>query len=190
MEVTTKTTSTTPTSSARAHKWYVIKVQANKEKSVSEKLKSEIEINKLERSVLNILVPTEKTFFMKDGKKTSREKIMYPGYIFIETNALGEIKQMLRDLSAGGFLKTKSGEIEALKQSEIDNILGKISEKSDEEKKSYIINEEVKIIDGPFNGFKGKISDIRDTKVFVGVSIFGRVNNMELRIEQIEKLNG
>ena len=58
MEVMTKTPTT------KAYKWYVIKVQANKEKSVCSQLKSEIEINKLENSVLSILVPTEKTFFM------------------------------------------------------------------------------------------------------------------------------
>lgn len=184
MEVMTKTPTT------KAYKWYVIKVQANKEKSVCSQLKSEIEINKLENSVLSILVPTEKTFFMKDNKKVSREKVMYPGYVFIETNALGEIKQIIRELSVGGFLKTKSGEIESLKQSEIDSILGKISKNEESEKSiTYIIGEEVKIIDGAFNGFKGKISDVRDTKVFIEVPIFGRLNSVELRTNQIDKVS-
>ena len=115
---------------------------------------------------------------------------MYPGYVFIETNALGEIKQIIRELSVGGFLKTKSGEIESLKQSEIDSILGKISKNEESEKSiTYIIGEEVKIIDGAFNGFKGKISDVRDTKVFIEVPIFGRLNSVELRTNQIDKVS-
>lgn len=188
METEVKT-ETTPKSEPKTNfKWYIIKVQANREKMVCEKIKEEVDRLNITRLVQSVLVPSEKSFFMKNNKKVSRDKIMYPGYVFIETNALGEVKQILRDLSIGGFLKTKSGEIEPMRNYDIDKILGRMTSSQEDIETTFLIGEEVKIMDGPFNGFKGKISDITGTKVFVGVPIFGRVTNMELNTSQIDKL--
>jgi len=72
-------------------KWYIVRAQSNRERSVSEKLRKEGEKGDLMGAIGRVLVPTEKSFHLKDGKKVTREKVMYPGYIFVETRSIGEL---------------------------------------------------------------------------------------------------
>lgn len=171
-------------------KWYIVRSQSNRERSISEKIIKEGDRGDLMGKIGRVIVPSEKTFHMKNGKKVSREKVMYPGYIFVETNAVGELKYYLRGVNgATGFLTNRGGEIQALSNLEIDRMLGiqkAAAEKVDEEI-NFIPGEEVKVLEGPFSGFIGKIQSIRDQKVKVEVMIFGRTNLIELSILQIDK---
>lgn len=173
-------------------KWYVVRAQANREKSVSEKLIKEGERGDLIGKIGRVLVPMEKTFFLKNGKKVMREKVMYPNYIFVETNAIGELKYFIKGLNgASGFLTNRAGDIQPLSQIEVDKMLGNYqSSKEKEITNTYIIGEEVKVMDGPFSGFKGTVESINEEKqkIKVGVLIFGRKQEIELNILQVEKL--
>ena len=172
-------------------KWYVVRAQSNREKSVSEKLIKEAEKGDLFGKVGQVIVPIEKSFFLKDGKKVTRENVLFPGYIFIETNAIGELKYFIKGCNgASGFLTNRAGDIQALQQTEIDRMLGVQKEAEEKEiETTFVYDEEIKIIDGPFNGFVGTIEEIRekDQKVKVGVLVFGRKTLMELSINQIDK---
>lgn len=175
----------------QATKWYVVRAQANREKSVSEKLIKEGEKGDLVGKIGRVLVPMEKSFFMKNGKKVMREKVMYPNYIFVETNAIGELKYFIKGLSgASGFLTNRAGDIQPLTQAEVDKMLGQHQIAQEKEiSNTFVVGEEVKVLDGPFNGFKGTVESIDENKqrVKVGVLIFGRKQALELNLLQIEK---
>jgi len=118
---------------------------------------------------------------------------MYPGYIFVETNSVGELKYYLKAVNgATGFLTNRAGDIQSLTQVEVDRMLGVQKEKEEnlELGNSLIKGEQVKVLDGPFTNFIGTIDSIKDQKCKVEVMIFGRKNLIELNTMQIEKHNG
>lgn len=170
-------------------KWYIVRAQANRERSVSERISKEAEKGDLMGKVGKVIVPMEQSFFLKNGKKVTREKVMYPGYIFVETNAIGELKYYLKGCNgATGFLTNRSGEIQALKKEEIDRMIGQHEQIIQKQMESpFVIDEDVKVIDGPFKGFNGKVKEIKEQKVKVGVLIFGRETVIELNTMQIDK---
>lgn len=171
-------------------KWYIVRAQSNREKSVSERLIKEGEKGDLLGKLGRVLVPTDKSFYLKDGKKVSKERVMYPGYIFVECNAIGELKYFVKGCNgAQGFLTNRAGDIQSLQNLEVDRMLGlqKEVEEQQESESVYIIGEEVKILDGPFNTFSGTVESITDQKVKVAVLIFGRKTIVELGILQIDK---
>lgn len=170
-------------------KWYIVRATSNRERSVSERIIKESEKGDLMNKVGQVVVPIEKSFFMKNGKKVAREKVMYPGYIFVETNSIGELKYFVKGCNgASGFLTNRAGDIQEIQQLEIDRMLG-IQKEAEENKTTFIYDEEIKIIDGPFSGFFGTIEEVKEKeqKVKVGVLVFGRKTLMELSINQIDK---
>lgn len=168
--------------------WYTIQVQPNREKGIAEKINNEIEKGFL-KGVLQTLVPTEIILSIKDNKRIKREKILYPGYIFVETSSLGELQYVIKNThGASTLLKDRSGKILPIRQSEIDrmSVYMKTEEAAINSTK-FIKDELVSIISGPFNSFKGTISEVLNNKVKVSVSIFGRVTEVELDTIQIQK---
>lgn len=174
-------------------KWYVLRSQNNREKSLSEKLIKEGEVGDLMGKIGRVIVPIENSFYLKNGKKVKREKVKFPGYIFIETNAVGELKYFLKGMNgAQGFLTSRAGDILPLTQLEVDRMIGEQQRVKEEVEvdTQYIIGEDVKILDGPFSTFNGKVQSIKGDKVKVEVSVFGRISLIELNIIQIDKNNG
>lgn len=170
--------------------WYIVRAQSNREKSVSERIVKDGETGDLMGKIGRVVVPTEKYFHLKNGKKVQREKVMYPGYIFVETNAVGELKYYLKAVSgATGFLTNRGGVIQSLSQAEVDKMLGveKQKQESIELVNQFITGEDVKVLDGPFANFIGTIESMKEQKVKVEVMIFGRKNLIELNSLQIEK---
>jgi transcriptional antiterminator NusG len=131
----------------------------------------------------------EKSFYVKGGKKVKREKVLYPGYIFIETSAIGELKYFLKGCNgATGFLTNKSGEIKPLSLLEVNKMIGQQEEAEEVELENpFVAGEDVKITDGPFDSMIGTIESISGQKVKVVVSIFGRKTPVELDMMQIDK---
>jgi transcriptional antiterminator NusG len=173
--------------------WYIVRAQANREKSVSERIIKDGENGDLMGKIGRVVVPTEKSFHLKNGKKVQREKVMYPGYIFVETNAVGELKYYLKGVNgATGFLTSRDKTIQSLTQAEVDRMLGiqKQKEESIEMGNQFLPGEDVKVLDGPFANFVGTIESMKDQKVKVEVMIFGRKNLVELNALQIEKYSG
>lgn len=170
-------------------KWYTVKVQSNREKSISERIKYEMD---KAGTNTNIVVPTERVYFAKNGKKAHKEKIMYPGYIFVESESLPVLQEVLKVVPGNsGIIKDKSGNPSLLKSSEVDKLI-KSSDKSKDEidLDNFIHGENVSIIGGPFDKFKGTIEDINNEKgkVKVSVLIFGRPTIVDLTTEQITKI--
>jgi transcription termination/antitermination protein NusG len=169
-------------------KWYIVRTQSSREKSISDKIKNESEKGDLLGKVNNIIVPIENTFYLKGGKKVKREKVLYPGYVFIETNAIGELKYFLRGVNgASGFLTDRQGKIQELSKKDVTRMIGIQEELAIEKETKFLVDEVVKIIEGPFSSMIGTIEKIDGDKVRVNVAIFGRVTPVDLTTSQIDK---
>lgn len=172
------------------NKWYTVKVQSNREKFISDRIKSEMDRNGNESTVL---VPTEKIYFAKNGKKVHTEKVLYPGYIFVETESLGALQEALKFVPGNsGILKSKTtGQPSFMRRSEIDKMIVDISKTDvDIDIFNFVVGETVIIIGGPFDKFKGTIEEINKDKgkVKLNVMIFGRVTPIDMQLNQIEKI--
>jgi transcription termination/antitermination protein NusG len=176
-------------------KWYVVRAVSGQENKV--KAYIETEINRLGMSdyVSQVLVPTEKVVQIRDGKKISKEKVYFPGYVMVEANLTGEIPHIIKSItSVIGFLgEVKGGNPVPLRTSEVNRMLGKVDELSitaDTQNIPFNIGETIKVIDGPFNGFNGTIEKINEEKrkLEVMVKIFGRKTPLELSFMQVEKV--
>lgn len=180
-----------------AKKWYVVRAAGGKEKKVKEYIENETKRLGLEDYISQVLIPTEKIYQVKNGKKVSTERIFYPGYILIEAALTGEIQHIIRNLPhVSGFLSEKQNgkdkEPTPLRPAEINRILGRVDELIDKEEENitpFVIGEAVKVIDGPFNGFDGTIEEILEDKkkLKVSVKIFGRKTILELNFVQVVK---
>ncbi len=174
-------------------KWYVLRAIGGKERKVKEYIESEVERLEISDYVAQVLIPTEKVYQIRSGKKISKERNFFPGYVLIEAVLVGEIPHILKNIpNVMGFLGTKAGIPGPLRQSEVNRILGKVDElaASDEELNiPFFVGETVKVIDGPFNSFTGTIEDVNDEKkkLKVMVKIFGRKTPLELSFMQVEK---
>lgn len=173
-------------------KWYVVRAISGKEKRVKQYLESEVARNNLQDYVTQVLIPTEKVFQVRNGKKISKERNYFPGYVLVEAALLGEVAHVIKNTpDVLGFLGTK-GEPEPLRPSEVNRILGKVdelSEQGEEVNVPFIVGESVKVTDGPFNSFSGIIEEINEEKkkLKVMVKIFGRKTPLELGFMQVEK---
>jgi transcriptional antiterminator NusG len=174
-------------------KWYVLRAIGGKEKRVKEYIESEISRLNLQEYISQVLIPTEKVYQIRNGKKISKERSFFPGYILIEAVLVGEITHILKNIpNVIGFLESDGDNPTPLRQSEANRILGKVDElaESDEEiNVPFFVGETVKVVDGPFNSFNGIIEEVNEEKkkLKVMVKIFGRKTPLELSFMQVEK---
>jgi transcriptional antiterminator NusG len=175
-------------------KWYVLRAIGGKEKKVKEYIDNEVNRLKLHDFIAQVLIPTEKVYQIRNGKKVSKERIFYPGYVLLEAVLVGEIPHILKDIpNVIGFLgDPKTGEPIPLRQSEANRILGRVDELADSDEElnvPFFVGETVKVIDGPFNSFSGVIEEVNEEKkkLKVMVKIFGRKTPLELSFMQVEK---
>jgi len=176
------------------NKWYVLRVISGKERKLKEYFEMEIKRSGWETAIAQILVPMEKVYKLKQGKKVIQERNFFPGYILIEANPAkmnGEIiKTFVTTNNVINFLGGQQPT--ALRKSEVNRILGKVDEMAEMGEgvnEPFLVGESVKITDGPFNDFNGTIEEINDEKkkLKVIVKIFGRKTPVELNFMQVEK---
>lgn len=179
-------------------KWYVLRAVSGQEKKVKVYLENEVTRQNLMDFVPQILIPSEKVYEMRNGKKRVREKSFFPGYIIVEADlSHGEVSHIITSMPGViGFLSANTGGTSKtpipLRLSEINRILGKVDEATAEEVISsvaFIKGETVKVMDGPFSGFEGTVEEIFDEKkkLNVMVKIFGRNTPVEVNYSQVEK---
>jgi transcriptional antiterminator NusG len=180
--------------------WYVIRVISGQEKKIKSYLETEISRQKLEDKIPQVLIPSEKVYEMRNGKKRVRERNFFPGYVIISADlghgeayhTINNIPGVIGFLSSSGTSQSKDPI--PLRQAEINRILGKVDEVDDFEEKldvPYIVGESVKVMDGPFSGFTGTVEEVFEErkKLNVMVKIFGRNTPVELNYIQVEKVD-
>jgi transcriptional antiterminator NusG len=175
-------------------KWYVLRAIGGKEKKVKEYIESEVAHLDLQDFVFQVLIPTEKIYQIRNGKKISKERNFFPGYVLIEAILVGEIPHILRNVpNVIGFLGAEKGGVPVpIRQAEVNRILGKVDELSEVDEEinvPFFVGESVKVVDGPFNSFTGVIEEVNNEKkkLKVIVKIFGRKTPLELSFMQVEK---
>ena len=176
-------------------KWYVVRSVSGQENKIKSYIESEITRLNLQDYIEKILVPTEKVIQIRNGKKTNKERVYFPGYIMVQASLAGEIPHIIRSINGViGFLgEVKGGEPVPLRQSEDNRLLGKVDELSVKDENvniPFTIGETIKVVDGPFNGFNGTVEKINEEKrkLEVMVKIFGRKTPLELSYMQVEKV--
>ena len=178
--------------------WYVVRAIGGKEQKVKEYLEAEIRHNHLEDYISQILIPTETVYTIRNGKKISKEKVSYPGYVLVEAAFVGQIPIIIRNTpNVLGFLgdtkeDSRSMNATPLRPQEVSRMLGlvdEMNEMDEEQEVPYVVGEVVKVTDGPFSSFQGTIETVDDErkKLTVSVKIFGRKTPMELSFTQVEK---
>jgi transcriptional antiterminator NusG len=176
-------------------KWYVVRAISGSENKIKEYIEKEIAHFGLEDYVGEVLVPTEKVMQVRNGKKVSKERVYFPGYIMVLANLGGEIPHIIKSINGViGFLgETRGGEPVPLRRAEVNRMLGKVDELSiqaDNVAIPFDIGETIKVIDGPFNGFNGTVEKINEEKrkLEIMVKIFGRKTPLEVSYMQVEKV--
>lgn len=176
-------------------KWYVVRAVSGQENKVKNYIETEINRLGMGDYISQVLVPTEKVVQVRDGKKITKDRVYFPGYVMIEANLSGEIPHIIKSITGViGFLgETKGGDAVPLRMAEVNRMLGKVDElsvKTDTHTIPFNIGETIKVIDGPFNGFNGTVEKINEEKrkLEVMVKIFGRKTPLELGFMQVEKV--
>ncbi|MBW8781973.1 MAG: transcription termination/antitermination factor NusG [Verrucomicrobia bacterium] len=168
--------------------------QENKVKAYIEKFKT---VEELDDYIFEVLLPTEVVSEVKNGKKSTKTRKLYPGYVFIQMRLFEEGRLINKPWyfvkEVAGVIGFVGGETPAaLRQSEIDEIKARIEEANGKEvpKVSYEVGEEVKITDGAFANLTGRIDEIDPArgKLKISVSIFGRFTPVELEYWQVQRL--
>ena len=173
------------------YKWYVVRTFSGHENKVKSLIDLELEDNtELKARISQILVPVEKVFEVKDGKKRTKTKNFFPGYILIEADIDNKVLDFISNTpSVMGFLGGQK-KPNPLQPDEVKRIVGRITKDEDTERTDTIFRtgDYVKIIDGPFNNFSGVIEEVNEDrlKIKVLVSIFGRKTPVEIDFAQAE----
>lgn len=169
--------------------WYVLHTYSGYEDAVAKNLKQRIESLGMEDKIFNVIVPKEKKIKIKNGKRKTVEEKVYPGYVLVEMVVTDESWYVVRNTPrVTGFLGSGTTPLPVSKK-DIDELMGKIEKDVAEFTIDVAIGDIVKIADGPFKGFEGKVSEIDQArgKIKVLVNMFGRDTPVELDSLQINK---
>jgi transcriptional antiterminator NusG len=173
-------------------RWYAIHTYSGYEENVADSLNQRIEALNMKDYIFNVLVPKEKKIKIKNGKRRVVEEKIYPGYVLVDMLVTDDSWYVVRNTpNVTGFIGTGTTP-SPLSQSEIDNILKRAGTTQGEPEITIDlqVGMAVKIGDGPFKGFEGKVSEIDGSrgKVKVLVSMFGRETPLELDFTQVKKI--
>ena len=175
-------------------RWYSLRVISGKERQIKERIEKELEREGWTDSVPSIVVPTEKVFKFRNGKKVIVDRNILPGYILVEAVddfLNGETVGVIAGLPNVMHFLGKNNPI-PMREAEANRLLGKLDESQDAEEtliEPFLVGETIKIVDGPFNGFVGDVQEVNEEKkkLKVIVKIFGRGTEVEVNYGQVEK---
>ena len=173
------------------YRWFIIHTHSGFEAKVIESIRDEVKKKQLEKLFQDYLVPTQKIFEIKKGKKVEGEKKYFPGYIMINMVMNDDTWHLIKKIKrVSNFLGAGNRPV-ALRKDEAERILNQIQEgmESAVSTVSYEVGETVKVADGPFASFNGVVEEVDEEKsrLKVAVSIFGRATPVELEYSQVEK---
>ena len=178
-----------PTSEVDGPAWYVIHCYSGYENKVRHNLEQRIETMGMKDKIFDVVIPTQEEIEVKDGKRRSVERHIFPGYVLVNLLLTEESWYVVRNTpGVTGFVGMGNNPT-PLRPEEVSQIIKRMEADAPTIKVTYKVGERVRIIDGPFNDFRGVVSeiDMERTKVRVNVSFFGRETPVELDFLQVEK---
>jgi transcriptional antiterminator NusG len=169
--------------------WYVIHCYSGMENKVRHNLEQRIETMGMKDKVFDVVVPTQEEIEVRDGKRRTVERHIYPGYVLVNMFLDEESWFVVRNTPGVANLVGMGNMPTPLRPEEVAQILKRMEAEAPMVKVTYKVGERVRIVDGPFNDFRGVVSeiDMEKTKVRVMVSMFGRDTPVELDFLQVEK---
>ena len=170
-------------------KWYVVHTYSGYENKVKMNLEQRVKSMGIENQIFQVLIPTEKVLEVKSGKRKYVQKKVFPGYVVLEMILDNNSWQVVRNTPGVTRFVGSGGKPVPLKEREIDNILKQMGKGEKVPKLDIKVDENIRIIVGPFTGYTGKVKEIdyEKSKLKAFLSIFGRETSVELGFNDIEK---
>lgn len=175
--------------SADGRSWYVLHTYSGYEDNVARNLRQRTESMGMEDKIFQVIVPREKKIRVKNGKRRTIDERLFPGYVLVEMIVTEDSWYVVRNTpNVTGFVGSGTTPTPVSK-SEIDHLLSRMGDDEPKYKIDVTEGDSVRIMDGPFKEFEGKISDVNDAKgtVKVLVNVFGRETPVELDFLQVKK---
>lgn len=174
-----------------AMRWYSVSVLSNFEKKVAEQIRTAAAEAGLEDQIEEVLVPTEEVLEVRRGKKVTSERRFMPGYVLVRMDMNTRTYHLINSINrVTGFLG-QQGKPSPMRDEEVNLILNRVEEGQEAPRNliRFEIGEQVKVTDGPFEGFSGMVeeADEDNNRLKVMVSIFGRPTPVELEFTQVQK---
>ena len=175
-----------------AKRWYSVSVLSNFEKKVAEQIRHSVAEKGLEEEIDEVLVPTEEVLEIRRGKKVTSERRFMPGYVLVHMDMTDRGYHLISSINrVTGFLGPQ-GKPMPMRDDEVNQILNRVEEGEAAPRNliRFEVGEQVKVTDGPFDGFSGMVEDVDEdsSRLKVTVSIFGRPTPVELEFTQVQKV--
>ncbi len=170
--------------------WYVVHCYSGQENKVRHAIEQRIETMGMRDKIYDVIVPTEEEIEVKDGKRRTVEKKVFPGYILVEMEMDEDSWFVVRNTPGVTGFVGMGDDPTPLRAEEVKQIMDRMSAESPKVKVTFKVGQKVRIVDGPFNDFYGTVSAIDPdrSKVRVMVSFFGRATPVELDFLEVEKV--
>ncbi len=174
-------------------RWYVVHAYSGYEKKVAIALQERIDLNDMQESFGDVLVPTEEVVEMRAGQKRKSERKFFPGYVLVNMELNDASWHLVKDTPrVMGFIGGKADKPAAITDKEAELILQRMDDSVEAPKPKTLFEpgEMVRVIDGPFNDFSGTVEEVNyeKSRLQVAVLIFGRSTPVELEFGQVEKV--
>jgi len=177
-----------------AMRWYVIHTLTGKENKVADAIQRQAEARNISHLIRRVLIPTETEIRSSGGRRREVRRKLFPGYVFVEMDMTDEMRNLIQRISGvthflGTGTQGSSGPV-PLREEEVQRILRTIGEEAAKPKAIWQEGQAVRITDGPFAEFSGKIVEVNPERetVKVQVALFGRETPVEVEFTQIERL--
>ena len=175
-----------------AKRWYSVSVLSNFEKKIAEQIKQAVADAGLEDEIDEVLVPTEEVIEIRRGKKVTSERRFMPGYVLVHMEMTNRGYHLISSINrVTGFLGPQ-GKPMPMRDAEVNTILNRVEEGEAQPRNliRFEIGEQVKVVDGPFEGFSGMVEEVDEasSRLKVTVSIFGRPTPVDLEFTQVQKV--
>jgi len=169
--------------------WYVIHCYSGYENKVRHNLEQRIETMGMKDRIFDVVIPTQEEIEVKEGKRRTVERHVFPGYVLVNMVLTEESWYVVRNTPGVTGFVGMGNTPTALRSDEVSQILRRMEDEAPHVKVTFKVGERVRIVDGPFNDFRGTVSeiDMERTKVRVMVNFFGRETPVELDFLQVEK---
>lgn len=169
--------------------WYVIHCYSGYENKVRHNLEQRIETMGMKDRIFDVVIPTQEEIEVRDGKRKTVERHVFPGYVLVNMILSEESWYVVRNTPGVTGFVGMGNTPTALRPEEVSQILKRMEAEAPHIKVTFKTGERVRIVDGPFNDFRGTVAeiDMERTKVRVMVNFFGRETPVELDFLQVEK---
>lgn len=178
-----------PEGSAENRQWFVIHCYSGYENKVRKNLEQRIETMGMKDKIFDVVIPTQEEIEVRDGKRRTVERHVFPGYVLVEMILEEDSWFVVRNTPGVTGFVGMGEEPTQLRPEEVAHIMRRMEDEAPTYKVTYKVGDRVRIVDGPFNDFRGNVSeiDMERSKIRVMVNFFGRETPVELDFLQVEK---